>query len=43
MAVHIALHEIGVPFESRPISLAKRQQHTPDYLALNPQGKVPTS
>jgi glutathione S-transferase len=42
MAVHIALHEISVPFESRPISLAKRQQHTSDYLALNPQGKVPT-
>jgi glutathione S-transferase len=42
MAVHIALHEIGVPFEARPISLAKRQQHTPDYLALNPEGKVPT-
>jgi glutathione S-transferase len=41
MAVHIALHEIGVPFEARPISLAKRQQHTPDYLALNPEGKVP--
>ena len=41
MAVHIALHEIGVPFESRPISLAKRQQHTPDYLAINPEGKVP--
>jgi glutathione S-transferase len=42
MAVHIALHEIGVPFEARPISLAKRQQHTPDYLARNPEGKVPT-
>jgi glutathione S-transferase len=42
MAVHIALHEIGVPFERRPLSLAKRQQHTPDYLAINPAGKVPT-
>src|SRR5450755_4365806 len=42
MAVHIALHEIGTPFEARPISLAKGQQHTPDYLALNPEGKVPT-
>jgi glutathione S-transferase len=41
MAVHIALHEIGVPFEARPISLAKRQQHAPDYLVLNPEGKVP--
>jgi glutathione S-transferase len=42
MAVHIALHEIGVPFESRPVSFAKREQHTPDYLAINPEGKVPT-
>ena len=42
MAVHIALHEIGVPFEGRPISLAKREQREPQYLALNPEGKVPT-
>jgi len=42
MAVHIALHEIGVPFESRPVSFAKREQHTPGYLAINPEGKVPT-
>ena len=42
MAVHIALHEIGAPFESRPISFAKREQHAPDYLAINPEGKVPT-
>jgi glutathione S-transferase len=31
-----------VPFESRPISFAKREQHAPDYLAINPEGKVPT-
>jgi len=42
MATHIALHEIGVPFESRPISFAKREQHSPEYLAINPEGKVPT-
>jgi glutathione S-transferase len=42
MAPHIALHEIGVPFESRPLSLAKKEQRTPEYLALNPEGKVPT-
>jgi glutathione S-transferase len=42
MAVHIALHEIGVPFESRPVSFARREQHMPDYLAINPEGKVPT-
>ena len=42
MAVHIALHEIGVPFEGRPLSLAKREQQAPEFLALNPEGKVPT-
>ena len=42
MAPHIALHEIGVDFESRWISFAKREQHTPGYLKLNPEGKVPT-
>jgi glutathione S-transferase len=42
MAAHIALHEIGVPFEGRPISLAKRETHTPEFLAINPEGHVPT-
>src|ERR1700693_1377976 len=42
MAVHIALHEIGVPFEGRPLSFRKREHRAPDYLALNPEGKVPT-
>jgi len=42
MAPHIALHEIGVPFERRPISLAKKENRTPAYLAINPEGHVPT-
>jgi glutathione S-transferase len=42
MAVHIALHEIGVAFEARPVSLARREQRTPEFLAVNPEGKVPT-
>src|SRR5439155_5125116 len=42
MAPHIALHEIGVPFERRPISLAKKEHRAPAYLAINPEGKVPT-
>jgi glutathione S-transferase len=41
MAPHIALHEIGAPFEARWISFGKREQRTPEYLALNPEGKVP--
>jgi glutathione S-transferase len=42
MAVHIALHEIGVDFERRLVSLAKGEQHKPEYLAVNPEAKVPT-
>lgn len=41
MAPHIALHEIGCPFEGRPISMAKKETRTPEYLALNPAGHVP--
>ena len=42
MAPHIALHEIGAPFQGRPISFAKKEQLQPAFLALNPEGKVPT-
>ncbi len=41
MAPHIALHEIGVPFEAKPVSFAKKENRTPAYLALNPEGTVP--
>ena len=42
MAVHIALHEINVPFDARPMSFAGRDLQKPEYLAINPEGKVPT-
>jgi len=42
MAVHIALHEVGVAFEARSLSFHQRENRTPAYLALNPEGKVPT-
>jgi glutathione S-transferase len=42
MAPHIALQEIGVQFESWPISFARRENRTPAFLAINPEGKVPT-
>ena len=41
MAPHIALHEVGVAFEPRPISFGKRENRAPEFLALNPEGKVP--
>jgi glutathione S-transferase len=42
MAPHIALHEVGVPFECRPLSFKRNEQRASEYLALNPEGKVPT-
>jgi glutathione S-transferase len=42
MAPHIALHEIGTPFDARPISFARKENRAPAFLALNPEGKVPT-
>lgn len=41
MAPHIALHEIGAPFEPRPVSFASRELRESAFLAVNPQGKVP--
>jgi glutathione S-transferase len=35
------LEEIGVPYEIRLLSLNEGEQHKPEYLAVNPMGKVP--
>jgi glutathione S-transferase len=42
MAVHIALHEIGAPFEGKPMSFNRKDMQAPDFLRLNPVGQVPT-
>ena len=42
MAPHVALHEIGAPFESRPLSFHRKENRDPAFLAINPEGKVPT-
>src|SRR5665213_451894 len=42
MTPHIALHETGATFESRPISFHKQENRTSAYLSINPEGKVPT-
>ena len=41
MASHIGIDESGAPYEAKPIALAKGEQKTPEYLAINPRGKVP--
>jgi glutathione S-transferase len=41
MAPHIALHEIGAPFDGRPVRFSENDNRTGEFLALNPEGKVP--
>lgn len=42
MAVHWLLIELGHPPELRLLDFQARQQKSPEYLALNPAGVVPT-
>jgi glutathione S-transferase len=41
MASHIALEETGEPYGAKETSLATNDHKTPEYLAINPRGKVP--
>jgi glutathione S-transferase len=40
-AAHIVLREIVVPFELKRITLAKSENRTPEFLAINPLARVP--
>ncbi|NIY76664.1 glutathione S-transferase family protein [Thalassospira sp. HF15] len=42
MAVHWMLIELAVPFEAIPVDISQGQQRDPEYLRLNPSGRVPT-
>src|SRR5262245_51947057 len=39
--VKVVLAEKSLPYEIVPIDLTKKEQKTPEYLKLNPYGKVP--
>lgn len=41
MVIHQLLIELNVPFELVLVDFATEQQRTPDFLKLNPQGRVP--
>ncbi|MFB2864767.1 glutathione S-transferase family protein [Aeromonas sp. MdU4] len=41
VAVQIALLETGTPFTARQLNLAAGEQRSPEYLAINPKGRVP--
>jgi glutathione S-transferase len=42
MAPHAMLEEIGAPFELIRVDTKTGEQHSPDYLKLNPHARVPT-
>lgn len=41
MKVALFLEEAGLPYELVPVDTLKGEQHSPDYKAINPNGKVP--
>jgi glutathione S-transferase len=42
MAVHLALLEIGAPYQLELVDFERQSQRSEAYLRLNPQGQVPT-
>lgn len=42
MATHALLEELDVEYQLVEIDLSRQMQKTPEYLAINPNGKVPT-
>lgn len=43
MASHICLEELGLAYDTQRMNLANGDQRKPEYLALNPRGRVPTA
>ena len=39
--VSIMLEEVGLQYFVHPIDISKNQQFTPDFIAINPNGKIP--
>ena len=39
--VSIMLEEIGLPYEVHLVDILKNESHLPEFLALNPNGKIP--
>jgi GST-like protein len=40
--VQILVEELGIPFRLIPIDITRGRQHDPGYLAINPNGRIPT-
>jgi glutathione S-transferase len=42
LASHIALQEAGAAYTTERVDFKSNQQNSPEYLAINPKGRVPT-
>ena len=41
MKVALCLEEMSLPYEFKPVDTRRGEQHHPDFLAVNPNAKVP--
>lgn len=41
LAVHLALEHIGAPYEAIQLDFSQQSQRSPEYLSINPKGRVP--
>jgi glutathione S-transferase len=42
LASHIALAEAGAPYTTEKVDFKTNQQNSPEYLGINPKGRVPS-
>jgi hypothetical protein len=41
LQISIALEEMGLEYEAHPVNIFKGEQFKPEFLAINPNGKIP--
>jgi len=39
--IHIMVEELGIPYKIVPINIGNKEQFTPEFLAVNPNNKIP--
>jgi GSH-dependent disulfide-bond oxidoreductase len=39
--ISIALEEFGLPYRVHPVDIGRGEQHQPEFLRINPNGKIP--
>lgn len=39
--VHLMLEELGIPYKYHKVNLKELEQKTPEFLAMNPNGRIP--